>query len=278
MRLLLLLLLLFSISLPGQSWSPEYALKVKTITAVTPSPDGAWVAFTETHAWVDAEHSELVPQVWLAKADGSKRMQLTQGERGAAAPSFSADSRFIYFTSARTGTAQVYRILIKGGEADQLTRFKGNLGTYRVSPDGKRIAFTGYEPPADVEKAKKEKRDFKVLDSAPENFALYSVPADEDATGKRAQKKLFDTKYHVGNFDWSPDSKLIAFDHVPTPLADEWPKSAIAEVNVDSGTVAEKSKVGDDPRYSPMLSFFDQESLRITLPTDQARLFVEGSG
>jgi dipeptidyl aminopeptidase/acylaminoacyl peptidase len=245
------LLVLFSVSVFGQSWTPEYALKVQTVAAVTPSPDGAWVAYTQTKAWVDADHSELLPQVWLARADGSRRMQLTQGDHGASAPSFSPDSRYVYFTSSRSGAKQLYRILIKGGEAEQLTTFKGTIGEYQVSPDGKLVAFTGFEPPADLEKARKEKRDFKVLDSSPENFALYTIPADEDAAGKRSQKKVFDAKYHVGAFDWSPDSKLIAFAHTPTPLADEWTKSAIAEVNIDTGAVAERSKVGDAPHYSP---------------------------
>src|SRR5271170_4254112 len=131
------LLLLCSVSVFGQSWTPEYALKVQNVAAVTPSPDGAWVAYTQTLAWVDTEHSELVPQVWLAHADGSRRMQLTQGEHGASAPSFSPDSRYVYFTSTRSGTKQIYRILIKGGEAELLTTFKGTMGEYQVSPDGK---------------------------------------------------------------------------------------------------------------------------------------------
>jgi dipeptidyl aminopeptidase/acylaminoacyl peptidase len=257
------LLLVFSVSVFGQSWSPEYALKVQTVAAVTPSPDGAWVAYTQTKAWVDAEHSELLPQIWLARADGSRRMQLTKGDHGASSPSFSPDSKYVYFASSRSGTKQLYRILIKGGEAEQLTTFKGTLGEYQVSLDGKIIAFTGFEPPADLKKAKKEKRDFKVLDSSPENFALYTIPADEDANGKRTQKKVFDAKYHVGSFDWSPDSKLIAFSHTPTPLADEWTKSAIAEVTVDSGTVTERSKVGAGPRYSPDGKYLAYEATSI---------------
>lgn len=245
------LLLLFSVSVFGRSWTPEYALKVQTVTAVTPSPDGVWVAYTQTKAWVDAEHSELLPQVWLARADGSRRMQLTQGEHGASSPSFSPDSRYVYFTSSRSGAKQIYRILIKGGEAEQLTTFKGSIGDYQISPDGSQVAFTGFEPSPDLEKAKKEKRDFKVLDSAPENFTLYATAAEEDTAGKRVQKKIFAAKYHVGTFDWSPDNKSIAFAHTPTPLADDWTKSAIAEVEVASGSVVERTKVGDDPHYSP---------------------------
>ena len=82
-------------------------------------------------------------------------------------------------------------------------------------------------PPADAEeKAKKEKRDFHVVDADPENFAIYTyIPVEPNTDGKREAKKLFDAKYHVATFDWSPDRKTIAFEHRPTPLADDWTKS-----------------------------------------------------
>ena len=109
-----------------------------------------------------------------------------------------------------------------------LTDFKGNLGSYKLSPDGKTVAFTGYEPPADEEKNKKEKRDWRVVDANPANMALYVIPAEADADGKRAQRKLTDGKRHVAEFDWSPDSRAIAFSHPPTPVADDWTKSTIS--------------------------------------------------
>jgi dipeptidyl aminopeptidase/acylaminoacyl peptidase len=253
--------LLLLISVPGiaQVWTPEFALKVQNIGSVLPSPDGAWVAYVQTKAWVDSEHSEMVSQVWLSRPDGTRRFQLTQGEHGASSPIFSPDSKYVYFISSRSGSRQIYRISVKGGEAEQLTKFKGNLGEYRLSHDGARVAFTGYEPPPDLEKAKKEKRDFKVLDNAPENFTLYLLTGD-------SQKKLFDAKYHIGSFDWSPDGKSIAFEHTPTPSADEWPKADIAEVDVESGKVtpvAETAASETNPHYSPDGKFLAYEATSI---------------
>jgi Tol biopolymer transport system component len=145
-------------------------------------------------------------------------------------------------------------VLIEGGEAEMLTDVKGSVGQYKVAPDGKSGAYAGYEPPADLEKAHKEKRDFHVVDADPENFALYLIPAEANDEGKRDAKKAFEAKYHVASFDWSPDGKNIAFEHWPSPLADDWTKADIAEVEVATGKVTELAKTAaaeSAPHHSP---------------------------
>ena len=229
-------------------------MQVKTIGVVVPSPDGARAAWTETRAVMDAERSETATQIWIADADGSHRRQLTRGEKSASNPSFSPDGSSLYFVSDRSGKRNVYRILLAGGEGEMVTDFKGRMGEYAVSPDGKWVVFTGYEPPADEEKNKKEKRDWKVVDANPENMALYVVPAEADADGKRPQKKLTDGKRCVTAIDWSPDSRAIAFAHQPTPLADDWTRGDISEVNLETGAVKAISATGaaeSEPKYSP---------------------------
>ena len=229
-------------------------MQVQTVGTVAPSPDGHWVAYTQIKAIADGERSEQVSQIYLARADGSRRLQLTRGSHSSSAPSFSPDGRWVYFLSDRSGKMNVYRIAVEGGEAEMLTDAKGSLGEYKVSPDGRSVAYLAYEPPSDVEKAKKEKRDFHVVDSNPENFDLYAIPAETPALGKREARKLFDALYHVANFDWSPDGKTIAFEHWPSPLADNWTKADIAEVDVASGRLTDVAKTAaaeSSPHYSP---------------------------
>ncbi len=250
-------LLAFCFLLSGDvpsGWTPEFSLQVQTIGAVAPSPDGAWVAYVQTKPLIDGEHSEQLSQIYVARADGSRRFQLTRGEKSSTNPCFSPDGRWIYFTSDRAGKPNLYRILIEGGEAEELTDFKGALGAFKISPDGKTVAFLGHETPPDLEKAKKEKRDFRVVDSDPENMAIFTIPADPDADGKRKPKKLFDAKYHVEDMDWSPDSKAIVFEHQPTPLADNWTRADIAEVTIASGAIKEVAATPaaeSSPHYSP---------------------------
>jgi dipeptidyl aminopeptidase/acylaminoacyl peptidase len=118
-----------------------------------------------------------------------------------------------------------------------VTDFKEAVEQYEVSPDGKMVAATGYEPLPDQEKNKKEKRDYRVVDANPENHSIYLIPADAPPEGKRVARKLTDGKRHVVEFKWSPDSAKIAFSHWPAPGADYWTKSELSEVDVASGSV-----------------------------------------
>jgi len=236
------------------AWTPELSMQVRSVASVVPSPDGRWVAYAERRAVMEAERSELVWQIWLARADGTHRFQLTRGEKGATAPEFSPDSRWVYFVSERSGKRNVWRIPVDGGEAERLTDWKGDLGGYRVSPDGKWVAFAAVEERADEEKRKKEKLDYRVVDDDPKNQNLWVVPAEASMDGKREPRRLFTAPYHVSNFDWSPDSRAIAFDHTPQPLADYWTKGDLSEVEVESGTVRVLAATGaaeSNPQYSP---------------------------
>jgi dipeptidyl aminopeptidase/acylaminoacyl peptidase len=235
------------------AWTPEISMQVQPVGDVVPSPDGKLVAYTQSHAVVETEKSEVDTQIYVAAADGSHRMQLTRGEKSATAPEFSPDCRYVYFSSERSGKPNLWRIPVDGGEAEMLTDWKGEIGVFHVSPDGKWVAFTGMEPRADEEHAKKEKRDWRVIDEDPKNHSLWIVAAEPDSQGKRPPRHL-DTPGHATDFDWSPDSAAIAFAHTPTPSADDWPKSDISEVTVQSGAVRPIAATGaaeHSPHYSP---------------------------
>ena len=128
-------------------------------------------------------------QIFLAAADGSHRTQLTRGEKSATAPEFSPDSRYVYFSSERSGKPNLWRIPVDGGEAEMLTDWKGEIGAFHVSPDGKWVAFAGMEARADEEQANKEKRDFRVIDENPKNHSLWLIAAEPDGQGKRPPRQ-----------------------------------------------------------------------------------------
>ena len=244
-------------------------MQFQTAGSLEPSPDGKLVAWTQTRNVMESEKSEALTHIFLARADGSGRVQLTQGEKSCTAPAFSPDSRYVYFTSDRSGKTNVWRIAVSGGEAEMITDWKGSLGSYKLSPDGKWIAFSAAEERADEEKAKKEKRDWRVVDENPLNHGLWLIPVTPDAGGKREAKKLAAPVRHVVSFDWSPDSRFLAFSHVPAPDADVWPKSDISEVEVESGNVKVLAGAGaaeSDPHYS-----LDGRWIAFTRTSDPAR-------
>jgi dipeptidyl aminopeptidase/acylaminoacyl peptidase len=188
-------------------WTPELSLQVKGVGSVVPSPDGTLVLWTETRALVDPEKSEMSSQIMLGKSDGSSRLALTSESRNASSPQWSFDGNSVYFKVKN----QLFRIPVDGGESELLLDWKGNLGGVAPSPDGKQVAFTGSEERPDDEKAKKEKRDWKVIDAHPENHALWLIPAEGDAP--RKAKKLVGPERHITEIDWSPDSKFLAYQH-----------------------------------------------------------------
>src|SRR5580692_9837991 len=169
-------------------WTPELSMKVRAVSAVVPSADGRLAAWTETYPLMDGEKSESVTQVFLARSDGSNRMQLTRGDKSSNAPAFSPDGAWVFFASDRGGKRNVYRIPIDGGEAEMVTNWTGALGAYSISPNGKWVAFTARETDNDDERAKREKRDFRVIDENPKNQSLWLVPVEPDMNGKRAAK------------------------------------------------------------------------------------------
>jgi dipeptidyl aminopeptidase/acylaminoacyl peptidase len=232
-------------------WTPELQMKVKTVSDVTPSRDGKLVAWMETHAVMDGEKSEMNSQIFLARSDGSDRLQLTRGEKSATGPEFSPDAHFVYFSSERDGKRGYFRVPVDGGEAERIGPDAGVMaGAFHLSPDGKWIAFTGVPARPSDDLAKKEKRDFHVVDSDPADAQLYVLSAE----GGKPQRVLVSGPFSVGGFDWSPDSRRIAFETRPGPGADMNRKSDLTEVELETGrtqSVASTDSAEASPHYSP---------------------------
>jgi dipeptidyl aminopeptidase/acylaminoacyl peptidase len=97
------------------------------------SPDGRTVAFAVTVPSLDDNRN--VSRIWLhSLVDGTTR-QLTSGAGSDHSPRWTADGRTLAFLSTRSGTAQVWRIRIDGGEPIRVTAVDGGVSQFFVSPD-----------------------------------------------------------------------------------------------------------------------------------------------
>src|ERR1700689_983957 len=84
------------------------------------SPDGRWVAYVT--APVGQLGERRLSAVWIAIRNGSPPpRQLTAGTAADSGPRWAPDSTALYFMSDRTGSDQLHRIRIDGGEAEGLT-------------------------------------------------------------------------------------------------------------------------------------------------------------
>ncbi len=103
------------------------------------SPDGAHVAFAVRRT--DYEANKGVTAVWLMKADGTGAHAATTAEGSHYDPRWSADGRYLYFLSTRSGSPQVWRLdRQRSGEATQVTDLPLDVGSYALAADGKHLA------------------------------------------------------------------------------------------------------------------------------------------
>ncbi|HSR98927.1 MAG TPA: hypothetical protein VLM79_17840, partial [Kofleriaceae bacterium] len=114
-------------------------LAMRRISDPAVSPDGKQVAFAVRDTDVDANRGRF--DVWLVATDGSSLKQLTTHPDNDQDPQWSADGAWLYFTSSRSGSTQVWRIRPTGGEAEQVTKLPTDINGFKLFPDGKRLVL-----------------------------------------------------------------------------------------------------------------------------------------
>ncbi len=97
------------------------------------SPDGKWIAFDSQ----DAETA--IRQIWMIESAGGTARQLTKLPKGAQVPVWSQSGQSIYFNDNSSGQFEIYRLPVKGGAAEQVTRAGGFLA--QESPDGRLLYY-----------------------------------------------------------------------------------------------------------------------------------------
>jgi Tol biopolymer transport system component/DNA-binding winged helix-turn-helix (wHTH) protein len=108
------------------------------------SPDGRRLAYPQ---W--SVHAPV--KVWMLKLSSpggglvsEKEIVNSSGDDSAA--DLSPDAQHIVLESDRSGSGEIWRSQSNGNDAQQMTFFKGYVGTPRWSPDGKWIAFDVDQP------------------------------------------------------------------------------------------------------------------------------------
>lgn len=140
-----------------------------------------------------------VRHVFVVPADGGTARQVTNGDWDHGTPAWSPDGRTLAFSALRIPNAQlawreseVYAADVASGTIRQLTRRKGPDANPVWSPDGRMIAYTGFDS----------------TDATWQDAAIYLMNAD--GSSPRALTKAMD-RSPAGMF-WSPDGSGLFFN------------------------------------------------------------------
>ena len=88
-----------------------------------------------------AKFAPMNTDIFIADADGGNAKPLLANPESDYNASFSADGKWIYFTSERNGSADIYRVRADGNKLERLTDDAAFDDQSAVSPDGKSVAF-----------------------------------------------------------------------------------------------------------------------------------------
>ncbi len=125
------------------------------------SKDRKWIVYRAYHPKTDAEiaeYKDLLKQnqirpttleIWLMKADGSGKRQLTNLNAASFAPSFFPDGKRIIFatnvgSTGGMGNFELYTIKVDGTGLERITFSDGFDGFPMFSPDGKQLVWISH--------------------------------------------------------------------------------------------------------------------------------------
>ena len=138
-------------------------------------------------------------QLFTVPADGGTPRQITSGDWATNGTTWMPDGRSFVFTSLRTKDSEyawreseIYRVDVASGDVKQLTHRKGPDNNPVPSPDGKMIAYTGYDS----------------TDATWKDAIMYVM--DADGGNARALTEKFDRT--PAGMVWAPDGTGLYFN------------------------------------------------------------------
>jgi dipeptidyl aminopeptidase/acylaminoacyl peptidase len=128
----LVLLAVFPVLASAQAPAKTHPLTVHDMLAMDRisdsrvSPDGKWIAFNVRETDLAANRGRT--DIWLVGTDGQGLRRLTNHPAADFNGRWTPCGRWIFFLSTRSGSSQVWRIKVDGGEAEQITRLPLDVG------------------------------------------------------------------------------------------------------------------------------------------------------
>jgi dipeptidyl aminopeptidase/acylaminoacyl peptidase len=124
-----------------RGFTVEDMVKMERIASPALSPDASRVVYTVRTT--DTEKNRGHTELWMLDLRAAPLLpqRLTHSAANNSDPEWSPSGDAIFFLSERSGTSQVWRLPMAGGEAGMVTDLPLDVGSFRLSPHGDRIAL-----------------------------------------------------------------------------------------------------------------------------------------
>jgi len=199
--------------------TPEVTLERRTIgergEGLAFAPDGARLLFTVADPVKGPARARAI---WLLDVASGALRQLTFSGKNDASGRWAPDGDSIAFLSDRDGPAQLYRLPMRGGEAEKLTDGREAIRAFRWAPDGRRIAFLMPEPkPEARQQRERDKDDARVEDRDARHARVWMLdPATRHVT------QVTTVNWRIEQIEWTPDGRRLIAIANPRPESDQW--------------------------------------------------------
>jgi len=205
------------------------------------SPDGCWVAYVV--AAVGRRAERRICALWLAAADGSSSPgKLTAGMAADFGPRWAPDSASVFFLSDRTGSPQLHRIRLAGGEAEVLTDWHGEISDARPLADARLVAVVATDEPTEEDKRRRAERDDAIVWG--EQVRCGRLRVLDLATGELRRVDGLGSR-HVVELAPRPDGGSLAVISWASPEKDPGvTTNELHTVDLETGVVRDLGRIG----------------------------------
>ena len=200
---------------PAVCWAqltPQQAISVEHLSALTFSPDGGHIAFTVE----GAPKGRSGPRdVWLS--DGTTAHTAALTANGVSfAPRWSPDGRQLAYLSRDGGEPQIVVTTPSGANAVQLTHHQGGVLDYRWSPDGRQIAFLATDPQIQ-DSAEQDPRVIKIVSGSDVPTRLWIIDL-----ASKSERALTGGTFNVAEALWKADGSALVVLASERPDPEHW--------------------------------------------------------
>ncbi len=261
---------------PSRVFTPADLNMLARVSDPQVSPDGRYVVYVQRETDFDANRGRT--DLWLIDLTSPKLKprRLTQHASNDAHPRWQVDGGSVYFLSSRTGSQQIWRLPLSGGEAVQITDYPLDVSSFRFSYGGGRIALSMEVYPDCVDPKctrdrldalSKKKESGRVYDSlfirhwdtwsAGTRSNLFVAPVNTDGRAgtpvnvSRALNADVPSKPDGGDeeFTFSPDGERVVFSARVAGREEAWSTNFdLYEVPSD-GSAAPRNLTADNPAW-----------------------------